>query len=53
MEKKIEKIPIEEAMKILKDSGIDVTQEEAEKILDFLCMLTQLILHECFERDED
>ena len=39
--------------RILKDSGIDVIQEEAEQILDFLCMLTQLILNECFERDED
>lgn len=53
MEKKIKKIPIEEAMKILKDSGIDVPQEKAEQILDFLCMLTQLILQECFEKDED
>lgn len=53
MKKKINKIPIEEAMKMLQKEGIEVTQEEAELTMDFLSTLTRLILEECFEKDED
>lgn len=47
--REIKKIPIDEAMQILHNSGIHVSQEETEKILDFLSLLTQLILSECFD----
>ena len=53
MEKEIEKIPIEEAMEMLKEVGVNVNQEDAELIMDFLSTLTRLILEECFEKDED
>lgn len=53
MEKEIEKIPIEEAMEMLKEVGINVNQKEAELIMDFLSTLTRSILEECFEKDED
>lgn len=53
MKKKINKIPIEEAMKMLQKEGIEVTQEEAELIMDFLHNLTRVVIRECFERNED
>jgi hypothetical protein len=37
-------IPIEEAMKILRKAGLDVSRDETEKIMEFLCNLTQLVL---------
>jgi len=47
----IKKIPIDEAMKILHDNGINVNKEETEKILDFLSLLTELILSESFDNE--
>ncbi|ATL47020.1 hypothetical protein COR50_07370 [Chitinophaga caeni] len=44
----IEKIPIEEAMKLLKEVGIDVLQEEAELIMEFLYNYTKIVINECF-----
>lgn len=49
--RELKKIPIDDAMQILFSSGINVSQEEAEKILDFLSLLTQLILSECFDNE--
>ena len=34
--REIEEIPIEDAMKLLKEGGIGVPQKEAEQIMDFL-----------------
>ncbi|WP_168186895.1 hypothetical protein [Elizabethkingia sp. JS20170427COW] len=48
MEREIQKIPIKEAMKLLKEGGIDVPQEEAEQIMEFLYNLTKIIINECF-----
>lgn len=47
--KEIEKIPIEEAMKLLREGGIDVRQEEAELIMEFLYNLTMIVIRECFD----
>lgn len=47
--KEIEKIPIEEAMKLLKENGIDVEQKEAELIMEFLYNLTMIVIRECFD----
>jgi len=48
MEKEIEKIPIEEAMEMLKEVGVNVNQEEAELIMEFLYNLVGIIIRECF-----
>lgn len=48
-EKGITKIPIEEAMALLRREGIDVGQEEAELIMDFLYNLTMIVIRECFD----
>ncbi|MCT3800802.1 hypothetical protein [Elizabethkingia anophelis] len=47
--KELKKIPIDDAIKILHRHGINVNREEAEKILEFLSLLTHLILVECFD----
>lgn len=47
--REIKKIPIDEAMQILHNNGINVSKEETEKILDFLSLLRELILSECFD----
>ena len=41
MEKEIEKIPIEEAMEILKEVEINVNQEDGELIMDFYIILRE------------
>lgn len=48
MEKEIEKIPIEEVMEMLKEVGINVDQEDAELIMEFLYNLVGIIIRECF-----
>jgi len=48
-DKGIAKIPIEEAMSLLRREGIDVGQEEAELIMDFLYDLTMIVLRKCFD----
>lgn len=48
MEKEIEKIPIDEAMEMLKEVGINVNQEDAELIMEFLYNLVGTIIRECF-----
>ncbi|MDH6254220.1 hypothetical protein M2347_003947 [Chryseobacterium sp. H1D6B] len=47
----IKKMPIEEAMEMLRKAGIDVQEEEAEKIMEFLYMLTQITIKEFFSPD--
>lgn len=49
--KEIEKIPIEEAMELLREVGIDVEQETAELIMEFLYNLTMIIIRECFDTE--
>lgn len=48
MEKEIEKIPIEEAMEMLKEVGINVNQEDAELIMQFLYNLVKITIRKCF-----
>jgi len=48
IEKEIEKIPIEEAMEMLKEIGINVNQEHAELIMEFLYNLVEITIRECF-----
>lgn len=48
-QKEIEKIPIEEAMELLRKEGIDVEREEAELIMEFLYNLTMVVIRECFD----
>lgn len=43
---KIKKIPIEKAMELLKEDGIEVNREEAERIMDFLYDLTRFLIKE-------
>ena len=47
--KEIEKIPIEEAIELLRKGGIDVEQEDAELIMNFLYNLTVIVIRECFD----
>ncbi|MDR2230187.1 MAG: hypothetical protein LBE39_12035 [Flavobacteriaceae bacterium] len=47
--KELKKIPVDDVIKILHKHGIDVDREEAKSILDFLALLTQFILLECFD----
>lgn len=48
MEKEIGKIPIEEAMEMLKEVGININQEEAELTMDFLYNLVGIVIREFF-----
>ena len=47
--KEIDKIPIEEAMELLRENGVDVGQEEAELIMEFLYNLTMIVIREYFD----
>lgn len=47
--REIEKIPIGEAMELLRKEGIDVSEEEAELIMEFLYNLTMIVIRECFD----
>jgi len=49
--KEIDKIPIEEAIDLLRKGGIDVGREEAELIMEFLYNLTMILIRECFDVD--
>ncbi|HAY3552837.1 hypothetical protein KRE47_07850 [Elizabethkingia meningoseptica] len=49
--RELKKISIDEVIEILHKSGIIVSKKEAEEILDFLSLLTQLILMECFDNE--
>lgn len=47
--KEITKIPIEEAMELLRKGGIEVAQEEAELIMEFLYNFMMILIEECFD----
>lgn len=49
--KEIKRIPVEEAMELLHQGGIEVGQEEAELIMEFLYNYTMIIIRECFENE--
>lgn len=53
MEKEIEKIPIEQAMKMLKEGGMNVSQEEVEMIMGFLYNLAEITIRKCFSECMD
>jgi hypothetical protein len=42
----IKKMPIKDAMELLRTAGIDVQEEEAEEIMEFLYTLTQITIKE-------
>ncbi|SHM59350.1 hypothetical protein [Chryseobacterium polytrichastri] len=44
----IKKIPVKEAVEMLRSAGIDVQEEEAEEIMEFLYILTQITIKEFF-----
>lgn len=47
--KEITKFPIEEAMELLRKGGIEVEQEEAELIMEFLYNFMMTLIEECFD----
>ena len=47
--KSIKRIPIDEAMELLCEHGIIVSQEEAELIMEFIYTITYLTIIECFD----
>ncbi len=47
--KEIKRIPIEEAMELLATHDIVVSQEEAELIMEFIYIITYLVIIECFD----
>jgi len=49
--KEIEKIPIDEAMELLRKEGIQVGEDEAELIMEFLYNLTMIVIRECFDNE--
>lgn len=51
--KEIKKIPIEEVMEFFKSEGMEVTQEEVEKIMEFLYSLTLIVIKKYFDNDQD
>ncbi|QBR11409.1 hypothetical protein E3D81_04155 [Sphingobacterium sp. CZ-2] len=53
MEKEIEKIPLDEAMEMLKEVGVNVNPEDAELIMEFLYNLVEIIIRECFSEYMD
>lgn len=44
----IKKIPLDKAMVLLNEAGINVTEAEAEEIMEFLYTLTKITLKEFF-----
>ena len=49
--KEIDRIPLEEAMELLRQSGIDVGEEKAELIMEFLYNLTMIVIREYFDTE--
>lgn len=49
--KEIDKIPIEEAMELLREVGINMEKEKAELIMEFLYNLTMIVIRECFNNE--
>lgn len=48
---KLDEFPIEESMTMLKEAGIDVDEEEAIKIMEFLYLLAKITIKEIFSPD--
>lgn len=46
------KMTAEKILKMLKDEGIEVTLEQAEKILDFLRLLANLAVSKYFSKND-
>ncbi|MCA6068840.1 hypothetical protein JI747_016860 [Chryseobacterium sp. RG1] len=51
--KEIKKIPIEEVMEYFRSEGMEVTQEEAELIMEFLYNLTWMVIKKNFTPNQD
>ncbi|WP_137905769.1 DUF2624 family protein [Chryseobacterium sp. 2VB] len=47
-DKKIKKMPIEEVMKFFQNEGVEITEEEAELIIEFLYPLTLAVIRQYF-----
>lgn len=47
----LKKIPAKEAAALLRSAGIEVKGEEAEEIMEFLYIITQITLKEFFSPD--
>ncbi|MCQ9634117.1 hypothetical protein MP477_04015 [Chryseobacterium sp. WG23] len=48
---KLDELPIEQSMIMLKEAGIDVDEEEATKIMEFLHLLAWITIKEIFSPD--
>lgn len=48
---KLDELPIEQSMIMLKDAGIEVDEEEAIKIMEFLHLLARITIKEIFSPD--
>lgn len=51
--KEIKKIPIKEVMEYFRSEGMEVTQEEAELIMEFLYNLTWMVIKKYFALNQD
>jgi len=47
-DKKIKKIPIEEVVEFFQNEGVEITEEEAELIMEFLYTLTSSVIRQYF-----
>ncbi|AZB26848.1 hypothetical protein EG339_20795 [Chryseobacterium bernardetii] len=48
---KLDELPIEQSMIMLKEAGIDVDEAEAIKIMEFLHLLARITIKEIFSPD--
>lgn len=48
---KLDELPIEQSMIMLKEAGIDVDEEEAIRIMEFLHLLARITIKEIFSPD--
>lgn len=48
----VAKLPISESTKKLQSAGIDVTEEEAEEIMEFLYMFAEVMLKEFVSKSD-
>ncbi|MDR6546448.1 hypothetical protein J2810_002507 [Chryseobacterium rhizosphaerae] len=48
---KLDELPIDQSMIMLKEAGIDVDEEEAIKIMEFLHLLARITIKEIFSTD--
>ena len=47
--KELKKIPINEVIRLFQKDGIELTQEEAQEILDFISAYVLLVIDESFD----